>query len=134
MLEEVIKENTNAIRELITAIGNQAKAQIAVAAADCATALVSAQAAAKEEIKANEKKPAQKEATATAQPTAPAADAHEQKAAAIVTFDDLKTHFLALVNTNREKAVGILSGFGIAKLTEAKPEQYGEIFAAVQGA
>lgn len=130
MLEEAIKENTNAIRELIAAIGKGVPTTSAQVAAVVAESPKQEEAAAKKE----QATPAQKEAIATAQPTAPAADAPEQKAAATVTFDILKTQFLALVNANREKAVGILKGFGLAKLSDAKPEQYGEIFAAVQGA
>lgn len=129
MLEEAIKENTNAIRELIVAIGKGIPTTAAQVAAVVAESPKQEEASAKKE----QTKPVQKEATATAQPTAQAADAPEQKAAPSVKFDDLKTQFLDLVNTNREKAVGILSGFGLSKLSEAKPEQYGEIFAAVQG-
>lgn len=130
MLEEAIKENTNAIRELIAAIGKGVPTTAAQVAAVVAESPKQEDAPAKKE----QAKAAQKEATATAQPIAPAVAAPEQKAAPSVKFDDLKNQFLALVNTNREKAVGILSGFGLAKLSEAKPEQYGEIFAAIQGA
>lgn len=129
-LEATIQENTTAIRALIATIAQG----IPTTASQVAAVVAASPAPVAEAAPAKKEQPAPKEATVTAQPTAPAAAAPEQKAAATVTFDDLKTHFLALVSTNREKAVGILSGFGIAKLTEAKPEQYGEIFAAVQGA
>lgn len=51
-----------------------------------------------------------------------------------VNFDELKKAFLKLAGTNRDKAVEILSAHGCAKLTEAKPEQYGSILAAIEAA
>ena len=77
------------------------------------------------------------EATAPTQPTATvAADAApEKKVEDSVTFDVLKTAFLALVNEDRQKAKAILTQFGLpTKLSEATPEQYSAIYAAIKAA
>jgi hypothetical protein len=128
-LEQAIKENTEALRALIAIYqnvsnGGQQLHRIPDAQSEAATEIVS------------EKKDAPKAETLTPPPivTVEAGAAVEQKAAPSVAFDALKTPFLALVNTNREKARAVLAKFGLTKLSEAKPEQYGEIFAAVQGA
>ena len=130
-LEQAIKENTEALRALIAihqnvSNGVQQLRRISDAQQGEATTEIVA-----------EKKDAPKAETVTPPPTATvegAAAAVEQEAASSVGFDAIKTPFLALVNSNRESALAILKKFGLAKLSEAKPEQYGELFAAVQGA
>lgn len=129
-LEQAIKENTEALRALIAihqnvSNGVQQLRRISDAQQGEATTEI-----------ATEKKDAPKAEAVTPPPTATVegAAAVEQKAAPSVGFDALKTPFLALVNSNRESALAILKKFGLAKLSEAKPEQYADLFAAVQGA
>lgn len=77
------------------------------------------------------------EATAHTQPTATAAAdaAPEKKAEDSVTFDTLKTAFLELVNEDRQMAKAILTQFGLpTKLSEATPDQYSAIYAAIKAA
>jgi hypothetical protein len=129
MLEQAITENTSAIRDLIAAISKG----IPTTAAQVAAVVQESPAV---EVKKPAPAPAQK-AVATTPPIveAPVAATTTEPTSAPtspVDFNMLKTAFLALVQTNREKAVGALAKFGIAKLSDAKPEQYAEILAAVQ--
>jgi len=57
-----------------------------------------------------------------------------QEAAAALTFDQVKGPFVKLATQSSEKAKAVLAKHGIAKLSEAKPEQYAAILASIQGA
>lgn len=86
-------------------------------------------AAAAPEQKAAATTPPIVEAPIAATPT----DSHsETTPPATVDFNLLKTEFLALVQANREKALACLAQFGIAKLSDAKQDQYAAILAAIQ--
>lgn len=71
--------------------------------------------------------------TVSAEPLAPPAPATESVTVP-VTLEDVKAVFLKLVGKSRESAVKLLAGFGCAKLTEAKPEQYAAILNALNKA
>lgn len=71
--------------------------------------------------------------TVSAAPLAPPAPVTESVTPA-VTLEDVKAVFLKLVGKSRESAVKLLAGFGCAKLTEAKPEQYAAILDALNKA
>lgn len=53
-----------------------------------------------------------------------------------VTFDQLKKAFLGLSTKadGRAKCEGVLKPFGLAKLSEAKPEQYAQVLAEIEKA
>ena len=63
----------------------------------------------------------------------PAADA--PSAPVTLKYTDVSGPVNEFVKTHgREKALAVLKPFGLAKLTEAKPEQWGDILAAFQAA
>jgi hypothetical protein len=126
MLEEAIKENTAAIRELIAAIANgipTTPAQVAAAAAEAST---------KEKPKATvgvngaSSTPGQTSPTADAAAQDPAAGAAPTApAAASVSYDEVKAAILKLSQAKgREQVVAALTEFGVAKGPELKPEQF----------
>lgn len=49
-------------------------------------------------------------------------------------FDALKAAFLYLASEDRPKAEGVLMQFGLMKLSEATPDQYSAIYAAIKAA
>lgn len=124
-LEIALQENTNAIRALIAALGTKPldmpeNPKVWVdqpvgkpAATPTATA----------------------PAPAAAAPSAPAA-ASPSSAAPDIDFDTIKKAFLKLSTTDggRAKCEAVLKPHGLAKLSEAKPEQYAEILANIQKA
>jgi hypothetical protein len=73
---------------------------------------------------------AQAATTTTTAPkdTPPAADAKA------LTYDDVKTPFLALVKKNRDLALATLKPFGLDSLKGAKPEQFAAIKTAIEAA
>lgn len=128
MLEEVIKENTLAIRELIATIAKGVPtpaAQVAAVAAEApkgqkAKATVATNGASSTQVGASPAAPAD----ATAQKTAPAA-APTADGAASVTYEDVKAAILKLSQAKgREQVVAALTAFGVAKGPELKPEQF----------
>jgi hypothetical protein len=129
MLEQAITENTSAIRDLIAAISKG----IPTTAAQVAAVVQESPAV---EVKKPAPAPAQK-AVATTPPivAAPVAATTTEPTSAPtspVDYETLKKAFLAIFQVNREKAVATLAKYSIAKLPEAKPEQYAEILAALQ--
>ena len=83
-------------------------------------------------VKASADKP-----TAPAEPLKTAAQEQATKreeAANPVTYDTVKTPFLALVKKNRDLALATLKPFGLDSLKGAKPEQLGAILDAVNKA
>lgn len=86
-------------------------------------------------------KPAKEAAKPTAQAPvtpAPAAAPAPAPAAAqpakVLTYDDVKVPFLALVKKNRDLALATLKPFGLDSLKPAKPEQFAAILAALNNA
>jgi len=77
-------------------------------------------------------------ASAAGSPAAAASPASSSTPAASpeVTFDMLKKAFLALSTKadGRAKCEGVLKPFGLAKLSEAKPEQYAAVLAEINKA
>lgn len=74
---------------------------------------------------------------AAGQPAAAQTASSEKPAgAAEVSFDTLKKAFLALSTKadGRAKCENVLKPFGLAKLSEAKPEQYAAVLAAIEEA
>lgn len=55
----------------------------------------------------------------------------KQTAQKSLSYDDVKTPFLAFAQNNRDGAIALLAPFGIDNLKKAKPEQYRDILAAV---
>ena len=85
---------------------------------------------------------APKQTAAASTPTAAPAAAPSQASTAAtdlapeVSFDQLKKAFLGLSTKadGRAKCEGVLKPFGLAKLSEAKPEQYAAVLAAIEEA
>lgn len=72
-----------------------------------------------------------------AEPSPAAASAEAQpQASTAVTFDELKKAFLGLSTKAGGRALceSVLSPFKLAKLSEAKPEQYGDILGLINKA
>jgi len=73
-------------------------------------------------------------------PAAPSAETAPQASTAAtdtpVTFDELKRAFLGLSTKPGGRALceGVLKPFGLAKLSEAKPDQYSAVMAQIAGA
>jgi outer membrane biosynthesis protein TonB len=89
----------------------------------------------KVEAPKSEPAPVAKPEAAPIPPTVESPAAPEPKAeSSAVTFEDLKKAFLDLAKVNREAAVKLLADNGCAKLTEAKPEQFATLHAAILGA
>lgn len=149
-LELALAENTAALKELINAL----KQGIPTTAAQVAAVVEEAKAPAKKEKPKAEPKTVEpvpiatapatgSEAVTTSNPASPApvaepAASPEPTSAApsgsVVDFETLKTAFLAMVNSNRVLALDVLAKFNLAKLSEAKADQYAAILAAIQGA
>lgn len=125
-LEAAIEANTNAIRDLIAAIGNSLHATTAQVAA------VVKEAKPKAEKKQETAKPeAASTPTTVEEPAAPEqkADTSEEKLAP--TYDDAAKAITALAKAKgREPAMAVLSKFGASKLPEVKPEDFAAVIAA----
>lgn len=142
-LEATIAENTAALRDLIAAIGKgipTTQAQVAAVVA---------------EAKPTEKKPAGTAQTAETKPTAttaaaessqsvaaetgmPAAEVlhgHANDDAAAPTYQDAANAINAVAKAKgRAGAIAVLAEFGVAKLPDAKPEQFAAIIRAANEA
>ena len=125
-LEIAIAENTNAIRELIAAIRACAPTTAAQVAAVVAEAPEAETAKAKIPAKDPAKDPA----------TAEVSDAAEHgKTAATATYEDAKAAVLKISKEKgRDAAVAVLSAFGVQKLPDLQPENYGALVAKVDEA
>lgn len=55
-------------------------------------------------------------------------------AAKVLTYEDIKIPFLALVRKNRDQALATLKPFGLESLKPAKPEQFAAILSALNNA
>lgn len=69
-------------------------------------------------------------------PSASTASSDKPAESPAVSFDELKKAFLALSTKpeGRAKCEAVLKPFGVAKLSEAKPEQYAAVLAAINKA
>ena len=107
------------------------KAQAAAAPAKSSTASPTTQPAAAQGASEGNVTPA---ATETASPTASSASSSEASASPAVDFDTLKKAFLSLSTKEggRAKCEGVLKPHGLAKLSEAKPEQYPALLEAIK--
>lgn len=139
-LEATIQENTNAIRELIAAIGNGLHATPAQVAAVVAEAPIT-----KSEKVAVKKLAETTKAAATASAdtatTAAATDVQETKVEAsevkaeAATYDQAAKAVTELAkNKGREAAIAVLSQFGAAKLPDVKAEDFAAVIAAAEKA
>lgn len=74
--------------------------------------------------------------SAPAASDAPAVSSSEASASPEVSFEQLKKAFLGLSTKANGRALceGVLKPFGLAKLSEAKPEQYAAVLAEIQKA
>lgn len=116
-LEQKIEENTAAIRDLIAVLS--ARNTPALEVPGVSGGKPSAAIAETTELPATTVAP-----TSVASPSAP------------VTFDALKKAFLQLSTKEggRARCEGVLKPQGLAKLSEAKPEQYGALLTAINAA
>lgn len=122
-IETLLADNTAAIRELIATIKAQAYAEASQPAAPKAPPV-----AAKPEPKAAKPTPA----PAPVVEDTPEAHATPADPETLVTIDEVKAAVLKLAATKgREAAVAVLQSFGAAKAPELKPEQYGDVLAAL---
>lgn len=129
-LEQAIRENTEAVRELIAALGKTNPVS-APAASEAVAQPAPAPAPA----------PAPKAAPAKAKP-APAAKAEEPVAPApapapvaepAIPYTDVATAVTDLAKAKgRQAAVDLLASFGVARATELKVEQYASVIAAAK--
>ncbi|MFI9652820.1 hypothetical protein [Guyparkeria halopsychrophila] len=126
-LETAIQENTQALRDLITALGADAyrKAKAVDDEPDFSTP-----AGTEDKTLADPPKAAHTpNAPETPEEPAPAEDAP-----ADVTLDDVRAAALALVKTNRDGLVDILSDMDVAKATELPEDKWAEFIDRVNGA
>ncbi|MDZ7918490.1 hypothetical protein [Rhodoferax sp.] len=140
-LELAIQENTNTMKQLIAAwntlTANATAAAATVKPGDIITAggVPVVDTSAKTEVKTEAKKPA-----AVSQPSetaaAPIASKPEASTSvAAVTYDDVKALVLQVSkDKGRDAAAAVLSGFGVAKAPELKPEQYADAVVQLKAA
>lgn len=126
-IEQALAETTNAIRDLIAALGNGqhvTQAQVAAVVKEAKPKAEKKQEAAKPEVAATP--------TTVEEPAAPEqkAEASEAKAEA-ATYDDAANAVTKLARTKgRDAAIAVLSKFGASKLPEVKPEDFAAVIAA----
>lgn len=126
--------NQAQLAAVMAALG-AAPAPAAATPGPAAVEKVATKEAVKAEAPKSEPAPVAKPEAAPIPPTAEAPAAPEPKVeSSAVTFEDLKKAFLDLAKVNREAAVMLLADNGCAKLTEAKPEQFAALHAAIMGA
>jgi membrane-bound ClpP family serine protease len=123
-LELAITENTNAIRDLIAALGNgQHVTQAQVAA-------VVKEAKPKAEKKQETAKPEAASTPTTVEPAA-APEPKAENSAQAATYNDAADAVTKLARTKgRDAAIAVLSKFGAAKLPDVKPEDFAAVIAA----
>lgn len=132
-LEDALKENTEAVRNLTATIQ-------ALAANNT---LVQKETKAPKSVQTTEK-PAPSPSTAT-QPDAPAPKAENSgtsapsvvteqpdSTAAEVTYQQVADTFLSVFKADREKGLAALKTFGVKKAPELKPEQYADFIAELR--
>lgn len=132
-IEQALAENTNAIRELIAAIKAgvpTTAAQVAAVATEAKTTPCAGHAA---ETETAEEPMTGRELGKTAAQAVEALDGHANKPAPTATYEDAKAAVLKISkDKGRDAAVTVLSKFGVQKLPDLKPENYGALVAAVK--
>ena len=136
-LEIAIAENTNAIRELIATI----RAGVPTTAAQVAAVVAEAPAAETAKAKIPAKDTAAAEVSDAAEHGKTAAQAvealagHANKPTPTATYEDAKAAVLKISKERgRDAAVAVLSTFGVQKLPDLQPENYGALVAKVDEA
>lgn len=124
-LELAITENTNAIRDLIAAIGNGLHATGAQVAA------VVKEAKPKAEKKQETAKPEVADTPTTAAETAAPEQKAESSEAKPATYDDAAKAITGLAKAKgRDAAMAVLAQFSAAKLPDVKPEDFAAVITA----
>ena len=136
-IEQALAENTSAIRELIAAI----RAGVPTTAAQVAAVVAEAPAAETAKAKIPAKDPAAAEVSDAAEHGKTAAQAvealagHANKPTPTATYEDAKAAVLKISKEKgRDAAVAVLSTFGVQKLPDLQPENYGPLVAKVDEA
>lgn len=137
-LELAIQENTSTMKELIAVWNKLADQGNNVAAAAKPGDTITAGGVPVTKV-AGAKTDAPKSAAVSQQPetaaASPASKPEESKSEAAVTYDDVKALVLQVSkDKGREAAAAVLSGFGVAKAPELKPEQYAEAVTQLKAA
>jgi hypothetical protein len=127
MLEEVIKENTAAVRELLAAILKQAAAT--------SGAKVQADAKPEKTVAKTGPIPGEGDAAEQGKTAAQAVEALKDTTQPAVPYTDVAN---AITNLARVKgkpaAVELLGSFNVARGPELKPDQYADVLAAIETA
>lgn len=140
MLEQVIAENTNAIRDLIAALAKGVPTTAAQVAAVVAEAPAEAPAAtAKPEKKTTAPKVTAEKPEPTTQMTGAEAekalDGHANQPKDAPTYQDAADAVTRLARTKgRDAAIAVLKQFDAAKLPDVKPGQFAAVIAACEKA
>lgn len=130
-LEDALKENTEAVRNLAATIQalaantpaqKETKAPKSAPTAEDAPSLSTATAPVVPEPKA-ENSDTGAQSAATEQPDSTAAD---------VTYQQVADTFLSVFKADREKGLAALKTFGVKKAPELKPEQYADFIAELR--
>ena len=136
-IEQALAENTSAIRELIAAI----RAGVPTTAAQVAAVVAEAPAAETAKAKDPAKEAARAEVSDAAEHGKTAAQAvealagHANKPTPTATYEDAKAAVLKISKEKgRDAAVAVLSTFGVKKLPDLQPENYGALVAKVDEA
>lgn len=131
-IEQALAENTSAIRELIATIRAgvpTTAAQVAAVATEAKTTPCAGHAAETETAVQR----FDRELGKTAAQAVEALDGHANKPAPTATYEDAKAAVLKISkDKGRDAAVTVLSKFGVQKLPDLKPENYGALVAAVK--
>lgn len=133
-IEQAITENTNAIRELIATI----RAGVPITAAQIAAVVAEAPAVEKTEPKKEAARAEVSDAAEHGKTAAQAVEAlagHANKPTPTATYEDAKAAVLKISKEKgRDAAVAVLSVFGVQKLPDLQPENYGALVAKVDEA
>lgn len=131
MLEEAIKENTAAIRELIAAIAKGVPTTAAQVAAVVAEAPKTEKA--EKVVTKTETVPVEQDLAASknAKQAEEALNGHANADTKGVSYDDVKAVIIKVSGAkSRDDVVALLGKFGVAKGPDLKPAQYAEFVAA----
>ena len=133
-IEQALAENTSAIRELIAAI----RAGVPTTAAQGAAVVAEAPAVEKTEPKKEAARAEVSDAAEHGKTAAQAVEAlagHANKPTPTATYEDAKAAVLKISKEKgRDAAVAVLSTFGVQKLPDLQPENYGALVAKVDEA
>lgn len=132
-LELALEKNTATMERLIAALGTQAANITRISAEAKPIGDTTPVKATKAEPEA--KKPAAASPPPETAVALPASKPEVSISAAAVTYDDVKALVLQVSkDKGRDAAAAVLSGFGVAKAPELKPEQYVDAVAQLKAA